>query len=102
MGTFDWAAPECLTGDYKLTEKADIYSLGVVLWEIVTHEVPRRRYMRDIRCGQNPGRTLENPSSTQANTQATAPATSVDNPGGVSHATLLGTVHLSVCVSFIL
>lgn len=30
------AAPELLLGE-EVSEKCDIYSLGVVLWEIVTH-----------------------------------------------------------------
>ena len=35
-GTFAWAAPEMLLGQ-DLTDALDVYSLGVVLWEIVTH-----------------------------------------------------------------
>ena len=35
MGTFAWAAPEMLMGE-GLTPAVDVYSLGVVLWEIVT------------------------------------------------------------------
>ena len=35
LGTFAWAAPELLMGD-SLTAAVDVYSLGVVLWEIVT------------------------------------------------------------------
>ena len=35
MGTFAWAAPEMLMGE-ELTPAVDVYSLGVVLWEIVT------------------------------------------------------------------
>ena len=30
-GTFAWAAPEVLTNE-RCTEKADIYSLGIILW----------------------------------------------------------------------
>lgn len=33
IGTFAWAAPELLLND-KCTEKVDIFSLGVVLWEV--------------------------------------------------------------------
>ena len=45
------AAPEVLTGETKCSEKVDCYSLGVVLWEIVTGEVPKRGGMRNIRWG---------------------------------------------------
>lgn len=47
-GTWPWAAPECILGQ-KCGPAADIYSLGVVLWEIVTGEVPVRGMMRDIK-----------------------------------------------------
>lgn len=42
------AAPEMLWGA-RCTEKADIYSFGIVLWEICTGEVPVRGQLRDIR-----------------------------------------------------
>ncbi|KAK9789195.1 hypothetical protein WJX73_002262 [Symbiochloris irregularis] len=47
-GTFAWAAPELLLGN-KVTELADIYSFGVVLWELVTGEQPRRGQLRSLR-----------------------------------------------------
>ena len=40
------AAPEVLLGEGG-SEKADVYSLGVVLWEIVTEEMPQRGRLRD-------------------------------------------------------
>ncbi|GAB4814549.1 hypothetical protein N2152v2_001595 [Parachlorella kessleri] len=48
-GAFAWAAPEVLMGERHCSEKADIYSLGVVLWELVTCEVPQRGRMREPR-----------------------------------------------------
>ncbi|GAB4815065.1 hypothetical protein N2152v2_002111 [Parachlorella kessleri] len=47
-GTFNWAAPEQLIG-LKCTNKVDVYSLGLVLWEICTREVPVRGQIREIR-----------------------------------------------------
>jgi serine/threonine protein kinase len=47
-GTFAWAAPELLLGR-RCTEKVDIYSFGVVLWEIVTGERPMRGQTRALR-----------------------------------------------------
>lgn len=38
---------EQLVGE-KCTEKADIYSLGVVLWELCTLDTPMLRQTRDI------------------------------------------------------
>ena len=49
MGTFAYAAPELLTGG-KCNEVADIFSFGVLLWELVTGENPRRGKLRDLRC----------------------------------------------------
>lgn len=40
MGTLAWSAPELLLGE-QCNEKVDIYSLGVVLWELVTGKVPQ-------------------------------------------------------------
>jgi len=44
LGTLAWAAPELLLGQ-KITPKADIFSCGVVLWEIVTGKAPLRGYV---------------------------------------------------------
>ncbi len=39
VGTFQWMAPEViLTKTY--TEKADVYSFGIILWEIASREPP--------------------------------------------------------------
>jgi serine/threonine protein kinase len=39
-GTLKWTAPEILTKSPKWSEKADIYSLGMVFFEIVSCELP--------------------------------------------------------------
>jgi len=44
MGTLAWAAPELLLGQ-RCTPKVDIFSLGVMLWEIATGGVPQRGFV---------------------------------------------------------
>ena len=39
VGTLYWTAPEVLRGD-RYAESADVYSFGIVLWELQTHAVP--------------------------------------------------------------
>ncbi|KAK9804917.1 hypothetical protein WJX72_011872 [[Myrmecia] bisecta] len=48
VGTFVWMAPECLMGK-RCTEKVDIFSFAVILWEICTGLVPQRGQMRSVR-----------------------------------------------------
>ena len=38
-GTFHWMAPEVLE-NHAYTEKADVYSYGIVMWEILAREPP--------------------------------------------------------------
>ncbi|KAK9791816.1 hypothetical protein WJX73_007539 [Symbiochloris irregularis] len=49
-GTFNWLAPEMILNspDAEVTEKADMYSFGVVLHEIVTGDRPQRGFLRTI------------------------------------------------------
>lgn len=49
VGTFAWSAPEVLLGKSTCTEKVDIYSYGVVLWEICAGEAPSGRQLRPLR-----------------------------------------------------
>ncbi len=54
-GSFDWAAPELLMGGAnKVSSAADIYSFGVILWELATREAPRRGRMRVPACAPAP------------------------------------------------
>lgn len=41
MGTPDYAAPEQMRGGGEVDHRADIYSLGVMLYEMLTGQVPR-------------------------------------------------------------
>ncbi|KAL4855424.1 Mitogen-activated protein kinase kinase kinase 9 [Chlorella vulgaris] len=46
IGTFAWAAPEILLGGTNCTRAVDVYSFGVLLWEIITGERPLRGNLR--------------------------------------------------------
>jgi len=41
IGTYQWMAPEVISG-HNYTEKADVFSFGIVLWEIASREPPYR------------------------------------------------------------
>ena len=43
IGTLAWSAPELLLGE-RCTEKVDVYSLGIVLWELATGKMPKRGF----------------------------------------------------------
>lgn len=59
QGTFAWSAPEVLNGK-KCSEKVDIYSFGVVVWEICSGEVPVRGDMRALKAPEDcPGEIVE-------------------------------------------
>lgn len=44
MGTADYAAPEILTPGGKHDERADLFSLGVMFYQMIVGEVPRGRF----------------------------------------------------------
>ncbi|KAK9843038.1 hypothetical protein WJX74_005997 [Apatococcus lobatus] len=47
-GTLEWTAPEILQGETASTQ-ADVYSLGIVLWEVLTGEAPKRGALRALK-----------------------------------------------------
>lgn len=40
VGTPEWTAPELLRGEQKCTSKCDVFSLGVIIWEMCTLQRP--------------------------------------------------------------
>lgn len=46
IGTFDWAAPEILLNGMQCTAAVDLFSFGVLLYEIITGERPVRGRLR--------------------------------------------------------
>eukprot|EP01090_Pellita_catalonica_P021978 TRINITY_DN8376_c0_g1_i1.p1 TRINITY_DN8376_c0_g1~~TRINITY_DN8376_c0_g1_i1.p1 ORF type:complete len:930 (+),score=157.90 TRINITY_DN8376_c0_g1_i1:46-2835(+) len=40
VGSLNWCAPEILLRSRPYTDKADVYSFGMVLWELVMHKAP--------------------------------------------------------------
>jgi serine/threonine-protein kinase CTR1 len=41
IGTYQWMAPEVITGS-RYSESADVYSFGVIMWELLTNKPPYR------------------------------------------------------------
>ena len=41
IGTYQWMAPEVIKSQ-KYTEKADVFSFAIILWEIASREPPYR------------------------------------------------------------
>ena len=48
LGTWNWAAPELLTAQV-VTHKVDIFSFGIIMYEIITGELPLRGGLRRFR-----------------------------------------------------
>lgn len=42
VGTIGWTAPELIDGKYKYNDKCDIYSVGVIFWELAVRIVRGR------------------------------------------------------------
>jgi len=40
VGTVSWTAPEVLEARKRYNEKADVYSFGIIVWELVSREIP--------------------------------------------------------------
>lgn len=47
-GTWNWCAPEVILGQ-KCTSATDMWSFGVILWELATCEIPVRSRMREVK-----------------------------------------------------
>ena len=50
MGTQEFAAPEMLTPGATVDHRADLYSLGVMLYQMLTGEIPRVMFKLPSRC----------------------------------------------------
>lgn len=42
-GTLPYMAPELCSYGQKITKAVDVYSFGVLLWEMITYETPNKR-----------------------------------------------------------
>ena len=51
LGTVDYTAPECVKG-FKATNRSDIYSLGVIVYEMLTGRLPNRESFKIKRATQ--------------------------------------------------
>jgi mitogen-activated protein kinase kinase kinase 9 len=47
IGTYQWMAPEVISNE-AYTEKADVFSFGVILWEIAVREPPYKSKLFSI------------------------------------------------------
>lgn len=59
LGTLNWLAPEVLSQECSYTTKADIFSFGMVMFEIATNSTPFSglsplQIVRSLDCGRRP------------------------------------------------
>jgi serine/threonine protein kinase len=57
-GSLDWTAPELLTTGANHTQKSDVFSYGVILWEFGAERIPART-LSDVRNGVLAGLPME-------------------------------------------
>jgi hypothetical protein len=50
-GTLQWMAPEVFRGDQTYSNAVDVYSFGIVMWELATRETPWVRELRSEQTG---------------------------------------------------
>ena len=43
-GTPAWMAPEMLRGSADRSSKVDVWSFGIILWELLTRQVPYHKW----------------------------------------------------------
>ncbi|CAF0870559.1 unnamed protein product [Adineta ricciae] len=69
VGTFCWKAPELLLPHARHTKQSDIYSLGVVFWELATGKIPWNEYedatviLIQVKMGERPTIPVDIPDS---------------------------------------
>ena len=60
IGSFYWKAPELFISHTQHTKQSDVYSLGIVFWELATERIPWDEYADDsiilvqVKTGQRP------------------------------------------------